>query len=275
MVKTIKYKVDLHLHSSCSDGLLRPGELIGMASGYGLSAVALTDHDTVEGLEEAFTAGKKHQTEVVAGVEIGVIEKGREIHILGYGLKKLDRLQESLYKLRSKRAGRMAAMLKALNRLGFSVSESEIAAESGEAAPGRLHLARLLHRKGYVNSIERAFKSFIGKGQPAYIPRETYTLAQTIKLLTDCGAVPVLAHPGRACQSLVGELVAAGIRGIEVFHPDHDFSLRHFYLQVAEAKGLVVTGGSDYHGDNSAGHQYPTHLAVDGFYLDRLKILMN
>lgn len=265
-------KIDLHLHSSASDGIHDPKALIRLVAEAGLAAAALTDHDTIAGLEEAFEAGKRHGFEVVPGVEISVIEEGRETHILGYYPGRLDLLAEAMSEKRLERLDRMEMMVARLKELGFKITIEEVLAEAKKAAPGRLHLARILLRKNYIHSLDQAFSLYIGRNRPAYVPRRTAGLAETISMLLETGAIPVLAHPGKNGRSVLERLLDYGLKGIEVYHPDHSPGLVKYYLNLAAELNLLITGGSDYHGEAGDGaEQYPLELAIAEKYLARLK----
>jgi predicted metal-dependent phosphoesterase TrpH len=254
--------VDLHLHSNFSDGLYSPSEVIKLAASCGLAAAALTDHDTVEGLDEALQAGLEYRIEVVPGVEISTEYNGREFHILGYYPDDISKLQAALAEIRRERYARMKDMLQKLASLGFKLEEGELQEIAGRAAPGRLHLARLMLKKGYVASIEQAFSLYLKKGRPAYAGRKLMQMAEGIDLLRLCGAVPVLAHPGELARPHLDRIVSMGIMGIEVYHPDHNAALQSFYHYHAEKKGLLITGGSDFHGDRYPGAALPGTAAV-------------
>ncbi|NLZ29048.1 MAG: PHP domain-containing protein, partial [Firmicutes bacterium] len=214
---------DMHLHSSISDGLYSPTRLVEIcARNDSLKAIALTDHESTEGVEEAQKAGHRLGIEVIPGVEIGTVFQGREIHLLGYFVSFDPRLEKKLSSLRTGRYERMARMLALLSGKGIKVCLEDVEEEAGGAAPGRLHLARLLHKKGYVTTISEAFERFIGRGKAAYIPRLTLKIEEAISLLNSCGAVPVLAHPGitnENSQSLF-HFKKSGLQGIEVYHPE-------------------------------------------------------
>ncbi|HOL18202.1 MAG TPA: PHP domain-containing protein, partial [Bacillota bacterium] len=242
-------RADLHLHSNRSDGLYAPQELVHLVSRAGLKAAALTDHDTVEGIAEALAAGKQLGFEVVPGVEISSFEDGVEIHLLGYYPADLDFLDRELKRLRQERFTRMERMVERLNRLGFDVNPQQVFQEAAPAAPGRLHLARFMVKHKLAGSIEQAFKQFLERGRPAYVPRVNLTPAAALKLLLGSGAVPVLAHPGKNGARVLPALLEKGLKGIEVIHPDHSAAQKRFYRKLAQEKGLLLTGGSDFHGD--------------------------
>lgn len=243
--------VDLHLHSSASDGSLAPAALIERAAAAGLAAVALTDHDTMGGITEALEAGRRCNLEVLPGIEIGSAAGILEIHLLGYDPVYPEKISDFLSGLRRKRYERMSRMLALLRPLGIAIDEDEIAAEAGRAAPGRLHLARLMVKKGFSPDTATAFSLYLRQGRPAYVPRRLPDPEQAILLLHQAGAVPVLAHPGHQGRGLLRKLAAVGLRGIEVVHPDHNPEMVRYYRHQALQMGLLITGGSDFHGDRN------------------------
>jgi predicted metal-dependent phosphoesterase TrpH len=243
--------VDLHMHSSASDGSLSPADLIAKAAGAGLAAAALTDHDTLEGVDEALAAGERCGLEVLPGIELSSVKDEQEIHLLGYDPIFPDKIEKALKELRRDRYRRMSRMVSVLRKIGFDLNDADVAAEAKHAAPGRLHLARLMVKKGFVPDINSAFSLYLRRGRPAFVPRAALDPAGAIKLLHRAGAVPVLAHPGSKARGLLRPLVAAGLRGIEVIHPDHSPELVRYYRHQAQRMDLLITGGSDYHGDGS------------------------
>lgn len=243
--------VDLHLHSTASDGSLAPAGLIARAAHAGLAAVSLTDHDTLDGIDEALAAGRRCGIEVLPGVEISACCGEGEIHLLGYDPLFPEKLSAVLQELRCERYRRMEKMASRLRALGFDITGAEAAAEAEPAAPGRLHLARLMVKRGYTPDLDSAFSLYLERGQSAYVPRQNFDTGRTLALLHLAGAVPVLAHPGEAGKSLLGELVRVGLRGVEVIHPRHGPNMTRYYRLRAEQMGLLVTGGSDYHGDEN------------------------
>ena len=264
-------KVDFHLHSSASDGLFTPRQVMEITASAGLRAAGLTDHDTVKGLNEAKEAAIDLDLELIPGVEISVYEKNREIHLLGYYPQKLNKLSAALEDIRSKRFRRMGLIVNNLKKLGFKVEPEEVLVEAGDAAPGRLHLARLLLKKKYVHTINEAFKTYLNRGKPAFVSRESMSAAEVLDLLNQVGAVSVYAHPGNTGKEVLDELTANGLQGIEVYHPDHSKGLARYYKEYAEAKKLLITGGSDFHGQNINNHGYQQKYAISYEYLQAMK----
>lgn len=263
--------VDLHMHSSYSDGVLSSAALAETSAKAGLAAFSLTDHDTLEGLSEAFAAAKRLKIEFVPGIEMSSLLGDREVHILGYYPQQSDHLLEVLEYMRDERKNRIEKVITALRGLGFKLNLEDLKGEAKDAAPGRLHLARLLLKRKYVHTVDEAFKLYLGKGKPAYVSRKLLTAVEVIQLLKKCGALIVLAHPGQEGKGDVDSLISNGLDGVEVFHPDHSPALVRYYKKVAENKNLLVTGGSDFHGDYRSHKLYSTRHAIDKVYLEKLK----
>lgn len=248
--------IDLHVHSDCSDGALPPAGVVEAAREVGLRVIALTDHDTVDGIDEAIAAGERLGVRVIPGVEINTDYGDREVHILGYLMDyhASDFLQ-TLKKQREGRLGRNRRIIEKLREMGLGITEEQVLAIAGpEAAPGRPHVARALMEKGYVASIQEAFDKYLANGAPAYVPRHRFAPTEAVRMILAARGVPVLAHPGLVGgNGILPELVAAGLRGIEVFYPEHDAFLTEQLLKEARKRGLIATGGSDWHGGGFEG----------------------
>lgn len=259
-------RADLHIHSTASDGCWTPSEIAQRVHAAGLVAFSLTDHDTLGGVEEAFKAGQRLALEVIPGVEISSEAAGRELHVLGYYIDLYDEeFHELLAKLRQARHTRMEAMIKRLHDLyrWKDVTLDRVIALATGAAPGRPHLARVLMERNYVSSLKDAFERFLSPGKPAYIPRYKLDPASTIAAISKAGGVPVLAHPGlMGIDSLISDLVLAGLKGIEVYHPEHSEDDIRRYLSMALHLRLVITGGSDCHGFQGADASFLQSMAV-------------
>jgi predicted metal-dependent phosphoesterase TrpH len=247
--------VDLHTHSTCSDGSLTPSELVRAAAQAGVTALALTDHDTVAGNAEFLEAARAAGLEGVPGVEISAESGPRTMHILGFFVEPDAALDAALGRLREGRARRNAEILEALSRLGLPLDAAELAAAAGGAsAVGRPHIADAMVRRGYVRDRSAAFDRYLARGKPAYRERFRFSPGDSIAAIRGAGGVAALAHPGSLQLPLgklttaVDELVAAGLGGIEAHHPDHNAARRRQYEDLARGRGLAVTGGSDFHG---------------------------
>ncbi|MBX6350565.1 MAG: PHP domain-containing protein [Clostridia bacterium] len=245
-------RADLHVHSAASDGVLAPAELVRRAVALGLAGLALTDHDTQAGLAEARAAARGRRLVFVPGIELSAEdEDGVEVHILGYGVPESGGpLAELLERMRAARAERMARMIERLRRSGLPVEEEDVAREAGGAPPGRPHLARVLVRMGRARDVADAFDRYLAPGRPGYEPRPKLSPEAAVRSVRAAGGVAVWAHPGPALgKARLSRLVAAGLGGIECFHPDMTAEDTGRALQAAEAHGLAATGGSDFHAE--------------------------
>ncbi|MCM3746160.1 PHP domain-containing protein [Paenibacillus pasadenensis] len=247
---------DLHLHTTASDGVDSPSEVVRLAAAKGLSVIAITDHDTMDGVAEAVLEGKKLSLLVIPGIELSTASGGKDIHVLGYGMDAADnRWQERLRLQGSVRERRNAAMLERLASLGIplQLEEVEAAALAAGGSPsslGRPHVAAALVARGAAASIRDAFDRYLGEGAPAYVSQPRITPEEGIEWIIEAGGVPVLAHPGLYGWDELAERLAAGgrLQGIEARHSDHTVEQERGYAELAERYGLLVTGGSDYHG---------------------------
>jgi 3',5'-nucleoside bisphosphate phosphatase len=244
--------IDLHLHTTASDGASSPEVLAEEARAAGLTTIAVTDHDTMAGVAAVTDAAGSALT-VIPGIEITAVERGRDVHVLGYFLDAASgELQSFLTRQRADRRRRLVDILDRLAAIGAQIDAEPLlarAAEEGDRAVGRLLIANALIEAGLAADIADAFDRFLGAGQPAFVPREGSSAAAVVALIRRAGGLPVLAHPGKTERDdLIPALVSAGLAGLEVFHPDHDASATTRYAAVAAEHGLARTGGSDYHG---------------------------
>jgi len=243
--------VDLHSHTTASDGTLAPHELVAEAARRGVRVLAVTDHDSTEGLAEAMAEAARHPPlTIVPGIEINCDVEGAEIHILGYCMDyEAPWFQDFCRHQREERRERVRRMAARLAELGMPVDPDEIFALVREGSAGRPHVARAMVRRGYVKSVREAFDKYLAAGKPAHVPRVKLTPAEAVRLIRRAGGVPVLAHPGLADRDeLIPELVAAGLMGIESYYPEHSAGQTAGYVQMCKERGLVATGGSDFHG---------------------------
>ncbi len=252
--------IDLHLHSTFSDGTLTPGELVRMASEKGLSAISITDHDTADGTEDALSEGLSCGVRIIPGVELSVYHDDVHFHLLGYNFDHTSSgLRKGLELLQQSRNERNRQILLKLQNLGFALSENELLAFSPVGQTGRPHIAQLLVEKKIVKTINEAFTYYLRKGACAYVSRFIFSFREAITLLHDAGGLAVLAHPAQITYSidnlrgLLRELVGLGLDGVEVIYPSQNGSFRKKLGSVASAYGLLETGGSDYHGDIRCG----------------------
>ena len=239
--------LDLHNHTTYSDGTLSPTDLVKEAITAGIKALAITDHDTLAGWDEAFSAAGD-VLEIVPGVELSTTENGRSLHVLGFYPNR-EALNPALQERLAVRRQRAAAMVERLAELGYPIT---LPAMEGNRAPGRPHLAAAMVAAGYASSMNEVFDRWLGDHGPAYVPYAEFSAAEGIRLLRDCGAVPVWAHPylfrGGTVETVLPKLVEAGLMGLEVYHPSHSPSDVRRLEAFCQRYGLVMTGGSDYHG---------------------------
>jgi predicted metal-dependent phosphoesterase TrpH len=252
--------VDLHTHSNYSDGLLSPAALVEEAVSRGLRVLGLTDHDTVAGIPEAREAGERLGVEVVPGVELSTSLAGGEgVHLLGYFVDvENPALLEGLAGYAQARDERMARMLERLRMIGLAIAPADVQALAGQGTVGRPHLARALIAAGYVASVPEAFDRYIGQGKPAYAPRPRVDPREAIALVRAAGGVPVLAHPFSpgGVESVLDRLAPAGLAGMEVDYGEYTPRERDVLRAIAARRGLIATGGSDFHGiDRGAGRE--------------------
>ncbi len=251
-MKEKEVAADLHVHTTASDGLYSPAEVAEMATTIGLSAIAITDHDTVDGIIPARRSSRR--LEVIPGIELSTEYAGHEIHILGYYIDTgHPRLMRLLRELRQSRVGRAEKMVARLAELGYGIELERVCQIAGKAAPGRPHIARALLEKGFIESVRQAFDTLLAYGGPAYVERFKLTPCEAIELVKEAGGVAVLAHPGLSgVEALIEDLVKSGLQGLEARHPEHDAEQVERFSALAGALGLIVTGGSDYHGGQSS-----------------------
>lgn len=242
--------IDLHLHSSASDGTLSPQQTVVAALALGMQVIALADHDTVQGVGPALEAARGALLVVVPAVEINTDYEGREVHLLGYFIEPTSEdLARSLRALREARRERNRAMLRRLAQLGRPVEESRVEEIARGESVGRPHIAAALVQAGYAASGQQAFDRWLGRGKPAFVPRPSFTPQQAIAVIQGAGGIAVLAHPAKGgAEGLLPRLAGAGLQGLEAFHTDHSPRAVARYLALARQLGLLITGGSDSHG---------------------------
>jgi hypothetical protein len=248
---------DLHLHTRFSDGALAPRELIQHAARLGFSAVAITDHDTVDGIPDALAASKESGVELIPGVEITCRFGAQELHMLAYLFGRSWRdpnLRDVLRHAARVRDERVEQFVMKLNRLGIGLTIDDVRAGSECGTIGRLHVAMALRKRGFVTSTDEAFARFLRRGKPAYVERYRMDTAETIGHINRAGGVAVIAHPGlNTLDDHLAEMVAQGMAGIEVWHPRHSPAQVDRYLRLANDLGVCATGGSDCHGSGREG----------------------
>lgn len=247
-------KADLHMHSTASDGVYAPDELMELAANLGCTHVALTDHDSMAGIPPAQEAAKRRGMRLISGVELSC-GAGREIHVLGYGVDPQNAALRAFCERRvAQREERAEAMVRRLRELGKPIEMKRVR-ELARGAIARPHVARALLEAGHVTSVSDAFDRFLRPGKPAYVPKEDVKVAEAARLIARAGGVAVLAHPMELrmgetqLESLVGEWKAQGLAGLEAYHPSAQNNHAAFLARMARREGLLVTGGSDFHGE--------------------------
>lgn len=266
-------KADLHTHTNASDGLCTPPELVEEALWRGLSCIAITDHDTTRGVAEGMAAGTARGLDVLPGVELSCVHAELEVHMLGYLITDLPQVEEACAAVRNHRLIRMRDMVEKARALGLDITYEEVEALAQGDSVGRPHLARAFMNKGIVSSMGEAFERYIGDNGAAYVPKKRLSPAAAVRLIEDAGGIPVLAHPGVSrIDDYLDDFVHAGIRGLEVYYSAHTPEDERRYLDFTHRNHLVVTGGSDYHGDPTHGRKLG-HPSVPGARVDALRSL--
>ena len=244
-------KYDLHLHSTGSDGRLSPEQVVDMAAGKGLDVIALTDHDSVSGIDGAIRQAAKYpHLQVIPGVEINTDLATGELHVLGYFINYKDsEFAAALEKIRESRVGRAQKMVRKLNKLGLAVDWQRVQDLARGESICRPHIAQAMLEKGYVSSEREAFDHYIGRDGPAYVEREKVRPADAVRIIKKAGGLPVLAHPAdiQDLDKLLNELIAAGLVGLETYYGNYDAKTIKRLAGVAERYKLFTTGGTDYH----------------------------
>ena len=249
--------IDLHLHTTASDGILPPRDLVARAAAAGLRTISVTDHDTTGGLAEAHDAAGRLGLTLIAGIEITAVEAGRDVHVLGYFIDADSRaFTEFLRAQRADRLRRVREMCRRLVEMGFGVAEEDVFDPSVDHAGrsvGRPAIADALVRAGHARDRDDAFARLLGRGSMAYVPRTGVGVAEVVGIIDDAGGISSLAHPVLAgIDELVPSLAARGLTALEARHSDHDAAVEAHYRALASSLGLAVSGGSDFHGDGAA-----------------------
>jgi predicted metal-dependent phosphoesterase TrpH len=266
--------IDLHSHTTASDGQHSPDELLAMAAAAGVTVLAVTDHDTVAGLAAAQAAASARGLQLVPGIELSAFVLGREAHILGHFLDPEDPdISRFADKLRTEREQRMEQMVEKMRKLGFPVRMQDVYAIADKAHLGRPHLARVLVEKGWCVDTQEAFDRFLGDGRPAWVDRYRLEGADAIRLIRNAGGTATLAHPGTSKMNKMEVQVLAreGLAGLEVNHSDHNPSVREKYLALAREFELVPTAGSDFHGEKVAPNRHLGTASMPPELFDKLR----
>lgn len=242
-------QIDLHLHSTASDGTNAPEVVVRAARAAGLQAIALTDHDTVEGIPPAREAAATAGLMLIPGVELSAYEAADEIHVLGLHLERLDQMRDALAVFRASRRERAEGIVRLLNDLGVRITFDDVVSVAGDAAIGRPHVARALVENGWAMNLRDAFDRYLGAGRPAYMDKRRISIPESIELIHRCGGIAVIAHPGPyGTHERLERLAAMGLDGVEVIHPSHSAEDRARLLTLSKHLNLVPSGGSDSHG---------------------------
>ncbi len=263
--------IDLHVHTTMSDGTCSPSEVVSIARDKNLEAIAITDHDTVSGVDEAIEAGHKCGLEIIPGVEISGASDHGILHVLGYFIDyKNPSLLEQLDYLRKKRKERILEILGKLLENNVFISEADVERESNGGSPGRPHLANLMYVNGYVKSRQDAFDKYLRKGARAYVPKVKLEASKAIKLINDAGGIAAIAHPHSLniqdhdkLLEVIRFLVDMGMKAIEAYYPAHTPEQTEMFLSIAGKLNLIVTGGTDFHGANKPGIELGVFPGVD------------
>lgn len=265
--------IDFHLHTRHSDGTFAPEEVIRRAKSLKMTAISITDHDTLSALPAARRAAGE-DLEILTGIEMTAVSHDRELHVLGYGFRDEDpAMQEYIRRAQERRHGRIHRMIDQLNARGIEVTRAEVEKIAGEATSiGRPHLAEALLKKGVVHSLNEAFDRYIGDHAPCFVKQAILTTADAARLIRQAGGVAVLAHPYRLVEDeWIPALAADGIQGIEVYHSDHNPATTRHYLKIAQELNLLITGGSDCHGFRKAKGPLIGTVKVPDSCLEELK----
>jgi hypothetical protein len=241
---------DLHLHTLFSDGTFTPEELVGRASKLGFSAIALTDHDTIEGCDRAAAACAAAGMKFLPGTELTAEHEDTEVHILAYLVDTQNQtLLSRIAKFQAVRQNRIHEMVAAINKLGIPLKAEAVFALANCKSPGRPHVARALVQEKLISNLDDAFEKYLKKGRPAWVPKTKMSALEAVELIHQAGGLAVMAHPGlNRTDDIIPDLVDAGLDGIECFHTKHSTVMAERYLVIAEKHHLLVTGGSDCHG---------------------------
>ncbi|MGM0739863.1 MAG: PHP domain-containing protein [Bacteroidota bacterium] len=258
-------KADLHIHTTASDGKLTPAQIVALALETDLDVIAITDHDTLAGVEEARNSAAGTALRVVQGVEISTLFEGRECHLLAYGFGDTDLVRQLLSGQKDRRMRRARSIISKLNRLGFNITFDDVLGEAGRASLGRPHIARVMIKKGYAADMQEVLRRFLGEEASAYHRIDYPEAIRVIEMVHKAGGVTVLAHPGNNYNFLeIKELKDAGLDGIECYHSSHNSTHTRRYLDYCNSHGLIPTGGSDFHGNVSDYYQFGVlHIPLD------------
>ncbi len=247
--------VDLHVHTNASDGLFTPELVIQEAIKANLDAVSVTDHDSVDNVPQLLKLAQQVNLKVLPGVELSTVWKGEDVHFLGFYIDPANsKLLSSLAYLRRARVERMQRIVEKFNQNGFDVTLEEILSATHRGAAGRSHLARVLVKKGYIGSIDEAFKKYLGRDKPFFVEKRMFEAKEAIGLIKQAGGLVFLAHPAVSkVDDDIDLFISWGLDGLEAYYPEHTLEEQERYVRLAQEKGLMVSGGSDAHGFKGRG----------------------
>lgn len=264
-------KADLHIHTTFSDGSLTPNEIVKWASKKKVHAIAITDHDTVEGIKATIESAILYDIITIAGIEISCTMEEEEVHILGYFIDYEDNNLLNMTKLlKESRESRGEKIIEKLNYLGFEISLEDVYDISGTGVIGRPHIAKAMIKKEYVNTIEEAFGKYLNRNKPAYVERYKLSIEDGINLIHRAGGVAVIAHPGLVkSEKVIYEAIRLNVDGIEAIHSKHSEQDVIKYSEIGNKYNLIITGGSDFHGN------YNNNVPVLGdYYIDYEQVIL-
>ncbi|ACF13431.1 PHP domain protein [Chloroherpeton thalassium ATCC 35110] len=265
--------VDLHIHTTCSDGVLSPKEIVEKAKQAGLKAISLTDHDTIKAIEPALPIAAAHGIELVPGVEMSATHEEIDVHILGYFVNyKHPGLIDYLEECRKHRLRRAERMVNNLEKMGVKIDVGDILQKAQNGSVGRPHIAAVLQESGYVKSYSEAFGKYLGAHSAAYVKSIETSPADVIKLINEAGGLSFLAHPGRSIpDDMLKYLMNIGLDGIEVIHPSHDEDQQRYYREIANEYFMLFSGGSDFHGGRPIDEENFGKVAIRYDWLQKIK----
>ncbi len=272
--QTVERKfVDMHMHTTCSDGALSPTELIQKAKQVGLAAISITDHDNFAAVQEAKPLAEALGIELIAGVEVSTSHEEHDVHILGYFIKTDDSpLSDYLAYCRKQRLERTERIVDRLNKQGVKIRVEHVLEKASGGSVGRPHIAAVLQEKGYVENYNEAFIKYIGTNCPAYEKSIESKPAEVISLINEAGGLSFLAHPGRQVpDNTVRHLIDSGLDGLEIVHPSHNANHQEYYRAIANEYFLLMSGGSDYHGAKPQDEENFGSLHIDYSWLQKMK----
>lgn len=266
-------RVDLHTHTTCSDGRLSPVELVTKAAAAGLAGLSITDHDTIDAWREASRAAADRGIELIPGVELTTFMQDRTLHLLGYFFATDDPpLRQFLEEDRQRRRRRAEKIVEKLNGMGMPLAFGAVLEQADGGSICRPHIARALLEEGFTSSYQEAFVRYIGDDRPAFVDVRGASPAEAIRVIRQAGGITSLAHPGQhVTEEILDQLIDAGIDGIEAIHPAHDKLMTEHYRRIADERGLLITGGSDYHGYREVEDQRLGYYALSQKQMDEVR----